>query len=807
MITPEIKALTTLLSSPNILIALLNSEEIYEENKMFDMWQKEIFHELPAWSLHQFEGLKSWSGLTQEKGLLTKVLFLLAHHFFTWSPIKGLPVLRWERVLEFQHLLGEIFIDPLWIFSLVFKTEDIRHYPKIRDTIPPDSWKEFFLPPVEKPLLTELKKRGLSEVHRHLNGSALPILLWDKIFTNLNTLIREILKAHKDLNIILPPKISVKKFCIFLLMMPVVKAILFEFLKKRSSSDYEKIYRIKELFLYSIKTENLSLLTATQDYKDWKSKNLQLYPRKNLGKDERIFLKKCFEFFGKTSSKEFESWLHIYLILQNIFLKNLVQCRNLKGFERFDFFSHSPIRDAIEKEIVPRLFQAWSIGGVSLLEVRIAPKDTLIEMYTKLKNLTTSLKKCSKIVYKNYLKNPSVSPEKLRLWNIGVVLHFIKEKDNIKINSNWEIVPCRHFRLRKKLWKQARIISYLLQKYPINLFPESRMICGLDAANNEVLAGPEVFSPVIRWLRYTVWQKEGRHPLRLTYHVGEEFRHILSGIRAIDEAIRFFKMHTGDRLGHVLALGIDPFLYVKRTAKEVFLPRGEWLDNLVWFQHQLKELRNFESLILTLEEEITFLSKDIYGEKLPVEWLWLSWKYLRRETPEKFLLTELPHCWREEAKEKVGDDVYRIWEKYHFDPSTRKKYDEFIVVNVDTKWCEAIRAVQKKLLSEIIQRELVIEVNPSSNLSIGLFSCLKEHSIFRWFPPHREKGKSYPWVVVGSDDPGIFYTELWYEYIFLARAAKELGYTQHEIYSWLEELRKTGFVFSFVPREDKHKWY
>ena len=306
MITPEIKALTALLSSPDILIALLDNDEIYEENNVFNIWQKEIFHELPAWSLHQFEGLKSWSGLTHEKRLLTKVLFLLAHHFFTWSPIIGLPVLRWERVLEFQYLLGEILIDPLWIFSLVFRTEDICHYPKIRDTIPPDSWKEILFPPIEKPLLVELKKKGLSEVHRHLSGSTLPILFWDKIFTNLNTLIYEILKAHKDLNILLPPKISVKKFCIFLLMIPVVKAILFEFLKKGSLSDYEKIYRIKKLFLYSIKTENLSLLTATQDYRDWKSKNLKLYPfRNNPGKDERIFLKKCFEFLGKTSSKKF----------------------------------------------------------------------------------------------------------------------------------------------------------------------------------------------------------------------------------------------------------------------------------------------------------------------------------------------------------------------------------------------------------------------------------------------------------------------------------------------------------------------
>ena len=39
--------------------------------------------------------------------------------------------------------------------------------------------------------------------------------------------------------------------------------------------------------------------------------------------------------------------------------------------------------------------------------------------------------------------------------------------------------------------------------------------------------------------------------LGFTYHVGEEFRHVLSGLRHIDEVIEEFDYKAGDRLGPV----------------------------------------------------------------------------------------------------------------------------------------------------------------------------------------------------------------------------------------------------------------
>lgn len=51
---------------------------------------------------------------------------------------------------------------------------------------------------------------------------------------------------------------------------------------------------------------------------------------------------------------------------------------------------------------------------------------------------------------------------------------------------------------------------------------------------------------------------------------GEDFKHIISGIRSIYEAITFLEMGHGDRLGHCTAIGINPALWLKRTGEKVY---------------------------------------------------------------------------------------------------------------------------------------------------------------------------------------------------------------------------------------------
>lgn len=64
--------------------------------------------------------------------------------------------------------------------------------------------------------------------------------------------------------------------------------------------------------------------------------------------------------------------------------------------------------------------------------------------------------------------------------------------------------------------------------------------------------------------------------------MGEDFLHLVSGIRATVEAVDFLSLGDGDRVGHAIALGIDPQLWLDRTGERITVPRSEWLDNLVF---------------------------------------------------------------------------------------------------------------------------------------------------------------------------------------------------------------------------------
>lgn len=64
--------------------------------------------------------------------------------------------------------------------------------------------------------------------------------------------------------------------------------------------------------------------------------------------------------------------------------------------------------------------------------------------------------------------------------------------------------------------------------------------------------------------------------------MGEDFLHLVSGIRATVEAVDFLSLGDGNRVGHAIALGIDPQLWLDRTGERITVPRSEWLDNLVF---------------------------------------------------------------------------------------------------------------------------------------------------------------------------------------------------------------------------------
>ena len=109
----------------------------------------------------------------------------------------------------------------------------------------------------------------------------------------------------------------------------------------------------------------------------------------------------------------------------------------------------------------------------------------------------------------------------------------------------------------------------------------NKYLSGVDAAANELEAPPEIFGPVYRYLRRKGFQ-------HFTYHAGEDFHHLIGGLRAMYEAVEFLDLHRGDRIGHGTAAGIDPRIWLDHLGEEFPISQGEWLDDLLFAIHMIE---------------------------------------------------------------------------------------------------------------------------------------------------------------------------------------------------------------------------
>jgi hypothetical protein len=129
---------------------------------------------------------------------------------------------------------------------------------------------------------------------------------------------------------------------------------------------------------------------------------------------------------------------------------------------------------------------------------------------------------------------------------------------------------------------------------------------------------PEVFAPLYRAAR-------GAGMVNFTFHVGEDFAHLISGIRAIYEAVDFLELKRGNRLAHATAIGIDPGLYLARMPREMVMRRGDRLDDLVFTYKLLGVCGVASRALLTLQSDIRTLSEAIYKVSYTPEVLWAAW--------------------------------------------------------------------------------------------------------------------------------------------------------------------------------------
>lgn len=559
------------------------------------------------------------------------------------------------------------------------------------------------------------------------------------------------------------------------------------------------------------------------------------------------------------------NWFYAYLLIKENIRSEMIQANGNVGFYNFLLYQNRK-ENFIENTPFEPVYLQMAVRDTILnqhikkLEARITPKNTVQEF-------TNAIQKYDKIILQR--EKTQEDKEKLRD-KFFYVCHFIKSQDealkvdddNCEGKPNYLKYEYRHYRKRLEVKKQA--VAIMGFRKSTGSFGER--IRGIDASSEEIVCRPEVFAQAFRFLKnesvtqmnYETGKLRQLPDLCITYHVGEDFLDIVDGLRAIDEAISFLNMRCGDRLGHALALGINPVEWYDSKSGYILIPQMDYLDNLVWLYSKIRKYRieGLEDTLRYIEKRydeyfrVIYLNhmkdsdlahvirsaKDYYDKKnilhaygtnkcyFSINTYYDSWK-LRGDNPENFKdgffkMSEIYRSnWDKYDINKIFPENYRIrynpeaaylYYSYHYNPEIKAEGEKRKEIKINPCIIKAVCAVQKKMQWVVAQKGIGIETNPSSNALIGTFKRYDKHPILNWYnnglTPIPQEVFDVPQIQVSinTDDQGVFATYIENEYAYLALALEKLKdengnprYSRTLIYEWLDNVRKMGLVQSF----------
>lgn len=609
-------------------------------------------------------------------------------------------------------------------------------------------------------------------------------------------------------------------------------------------------------------------------------KELLKYKKENfVTKQWLLYNILIFNIHNTTSRQDIRRVIKIFIHITNIIRSYMVMSQNI-GLSHFSEFSGSSVRK-FEKNRFSNVAYNIISNGTNKVEAKI----TSNAIFNKDKEFISYKLSFDKEIIKKESSNIKKSEDKHFLNtnesknNYHFCVHFIRknEKEPKSING---LYPHRFHKLRANLKKEAlKLNSFLyLDSHIYNKFDFyrkffdnkikvlkhkkvlenqyidlSKLITTIDVAGDENRTPPEVFAPVIRYLRrdikkldrfkedYIKYQKDGHdfvknYRLRLSVHAGEDFNHIVTGMRKVHETVKFYGMDEKDRLGHALAIGLNPKQWCELNG-DIFVTKLEHLDNLVWLYHQATEVMPFfkkaSKIKVKYEKVIKELCEKVYGTYYKIDDLYKAWK-LRQYCPiegfnNSFVKSNEYLESVSSNKELDYNEAKKINEKYQRCGTVRKNGEKVIKIeyeNNNTRHCkyyitdeelDLIEAVQDRLIEKFSQRGLIVETNPSSNVYIAHIHEYESHPIFRWNPieckdldylgENIEKPKfnrfgirnSRLKVCVNTDDPAIMPTTLRNEFDLLERTAYKVhSNSKEKIEKWSDDIRKFGVeIFDF----------
>ncbi len=342
---------------------------------------------------------------------------------------------------------------------------------------------------------------------------------------------------------------------------------------------------------------------------------------------------------------------------------------------------------------------------------------------------------------------------------------------------------------------QALAIEWLLRSVPSLLY----VVRGVDVCTDELGVPTWVVVPLFQRVRRAGEQASRAlrlyghavPPLGATAHVGEDFVHLLGGLRRIDEALDFLNLRNGDRIGHALALGVDPHGWANETGRATMLLEDRLLDLVwEWSWYARGEAEAPVGRAVILDREIARLSQTLVGSRLAPS-----------EAERRVHLLHSPHVldrlgfpWGHlQPRPKALKGVY----DYLTDPVIFRRGRTIITVDTRAE-AEALATLQNALRRKVGRRGVTVEVNPSSNLLIGHLDSWRHHPLWRLNPPVPDPAVPPVAICVGSDDPLTFATNVRLEYQHLLDGLSLAGFSDDQAREWLEHVRCTSLDARFT---------
>lgn len=454
--------------------------------------------------------------------------------------------------------------------------------------------------------------KGLNDLHMHLNGSTETDAVWQDMLFHPDKA-HAVLQSKNVKEQLEQEDVSPADFSNNLFKARNIRSLLSNLLIKETTtedcSDVDNINNLQDLLL-SLDSEKggayhpVELLfdTTGQYPEEWMPFEALLY--------SIVFTK-----LDKCENEGLSMLFHYYILLLGQANRLLVQQEHQFGFQQFQKITHNDLRRNSEKDYYFRFRQLHGNDNnfIGYLEGRFAPRSTIYENEELISKINSG--------WLQLFQNKEESP------TLRLIAHFIKRRETSQDMHS----DIRHKSQRHKLWKDSHALGAMIRDNN----PLTADFVGVDAASSEFDAPPEVFAPAFRYMRYCGVP-------HFTFHAGEDFYHILSGLRAIYETIEFLEFGCGDRIGHGTAMGLSPKVWESAVGQYIYIPQGEYLDNLIYVYHFVVQNRcdALSNKLHTLESKIQELNHEIYRESLPTMAIINSW-LLRKYCPVMLLSDSL----------------------------------------------------------------------------------------------------------------------------------------------------------------------